>query len=158
MALYKALPTPQRQKRFAGLWFPRRLAVLPEGTIRERLKRRKSPPITGGYIHWQQPAGRGLSFYLHTDNGGCPFALRWTWANRDHDGWFIDEEQDETVTGVAFRLPKGRGFLAGYSLGVGMMSFVDTGSVYADLEETEAVADSMAENYAEGCLIEDCHP
>lgn len=33
----------------------------------------------------------------------------------DHTGWYIDRFQDETISGVVYRLPSGRGFLAGYT-------------------------------------------
>ena len=93
----------------------------------------------------------GKSFYLDSD-----FApgLRWQWCDDvtssiDHSGWFIDEYGvGEKIRGVVFRLPRSRGFLAGWSMGVGMASEIDC-TIYEDEISAAYAADSMAEDVAE---------
>lgn len=57
----------------------------------------------------------------HTSNMGA-LSLRFVGLAGDiapsrdrHTGWYVDRFQDETVSGVVYRLPSGRGFLAGYT-------------------------------------------
>lgn len=91
------------------------------------------------------------SFYL---NSGFAPGLRWQWcddaASRiDHSGWFTDEYGvGEKIRGVVFRLPRSRGFLAGWSMGIGMASEIDC-NIYDDEIYAAYVADSMAEDAAE---------
>lgn len=137
---------------FAGFSWPRYLATLPTGSKAARLERYKKP-ITGPYYHAPKPesAGRGKGFYL--DSAGAP-GLRWTWADEvegsriRHTGWFTDECEDSIMRGVVFRLPKGRGFLAGWSMGEGMASAVE-GEVFDDEIDCARAADSLAETLAE---------
>ncbi len=58
---------------------------------------------------------------FHTSNAGT-LSLRFVGAAHtvyprgvDHTGWYTDRFRDATVAGVVYRLPGGRGFLAGYS-------------------------------------------
>ena len=94
----------------------------------------------------------GKSFYLDSD-----FApgLRWQWCDDvtsriDHSGWFADEYGvgDNKIRGVVFRLPRSRGFLAGWSMGIGMASEIDC-TIYEDEICAAYAADSMAEDAAE---------
>lgn len=138
---------------FAGFKFPRFLAHLPRGTMARRLERYKAPS-TGPYYHAPAPlqAGdNGRGFYLDSD--GMP-GLRWAWADKvegatiRHTGWFTDDYGTDTVRGVVFTLPGGRGFLAGYSMGEGMASSLEY-AIYESARDAAYAADSLAENAAE---------
>lgn len=65
-----------------------------------------------------------------------------------HTGWFIDEFCDETYHGIVARLPGSRGFLAGWSMGEGMITVLER-YIYEDIEDAAHAADSIAENAAE---------
>lgn len=137
---------------FAGFLFPRPVAMLPKGSFARRItdmrRRLIGPyttapkPITGG----PHP---GASFYFDSD-----FApgLRAQYAdelvNLEHQGWYCDAYQDETMRGIVYRLPQSRGFLAGWSLGEGMASSI-SGRIYDDVKTAAYAADSMAERAAE---------
>lgn len=78
-----------------------------------------------------------------------------------HTGWYVDNCQSETTSGVVYRLPKGRGFLAGYSDpwngekdGSGPHS-LDCSEVHETAEEAARRADRLAELYAEFCREDD---
>jgi hypothetical protein len=68
-----------------------------------------------------------------------------------HKGWWVDNEQDATTHGVVFRLPSGRGFLAGYTCPWEDDNDNVELTVYDDEETAARVADQMAERYAEIC-------
>lgn len=137
---------------FAGFSWPRYVATLPRGTMAKRLAQYKAP-VTGPYYHAPKPedAGKGKGFYLDSD--GTP-GLRWTWADDvqgsriRHTGWFTDETADSTIRGVVFRLPKGRGFLAGWSMGESMASAVEC-EIFEDEIDCARAADGLAESLAE---------
>jgi hypothetical protein len=138
---------------FAGFTFPRYVATLPTGTMKARVSQRK-PPMTGDYYHAPTPNNRaGIGFYL-SDSDGCPFSLRHQWCDEvhgayiDHRGWFADDYQDTKYRGIVFRLPHGRGFLAGYSMGENMLSSVDF-YVYRDAVDAAYAADALAEQAAD---------
>jgi hypothetical protein len=139
------------QFRFAGMDFPKHLWTLPEGDLAARLDRHKRP-VTGDYYHAPIPLGprsQGLGFYLDATGP----RLRWRWADQvhsgiPHHGWFLDAHQDDVIRGVVFRLPKGRGFLAGWSMGESMASAVDY-RIWADEIECARRADRLAELAAE---------
>lgn len=147
-------PLPPVQFMFAGFNWPRYVATLPRGNMATRLQRKKNP-VTGPYYHAPKPiSGRhpGRGFYLDSD--GAP-GLRWSWcdavdgARIDHTGWFTDEDgTGDKIRGVVFRLPRGRGFLAGWSMGTGMASEID-GTIYDDETTAAYAADSEAESVAE---------
>lgn len=65
-----------------------------------------------------------------------------------HNGWFIDEFCDETYHGIVARLPGSRGFLAGWSMGEGMITVLER-YIYDDIESAAYAADSMAEYAAD---------
>lgn len=135
---------------FAGFTWPRFVATLPTGRMAKRLERYKNH-VTGPYYHAPKPGADGRGFYLNSD--GMP-GLRWQWCDDvtssiRHTGWLTDEFGDsETIRGVVFRLPSGRGFLAGWSMGEGMASSLEY-AVYDDESAAAHVADSLAENAAE---------
>lgn len=136
--------------RFAGFEFPKYVWDLPKGSIATRIERRK-PVVCGAYYHAPKPQGRdgGMGFYLDSD--GMP-GLRWAWcddvARIRHTGWFCDDFQDTKIRGLVMRLPHGRGFLAGWSMGEGMASEIEY-SIYADEESAAWAADSLAEAAAD---------
>lgn len=139
---------------FAGFAFPRYIVSLSSDRAPRRLELRKFAGGASGYYHKPKPNNRdGIGFYLESRNG-APFELRWKWANDvegtriDHTGWFCDDYQDTKVRGVVFRLPHGRGFLAGWSMGEGMASSVDF-HVYAKESDAAYAADRLAERVAE---------
>lgn len=146
---------------FAGFTFPRYIPLLPKGDFKKRLERNKRP-VVGPYYHQPAPlkAGdNGKSFYLESDF--MP-GLRWSWCdeipgdwdenecppNIKHTGWFIDMDQLETVRGIVFKLPGNRGFLAGWSMGEGMASGIES-FIYSDINSAGYAADSIAEHIAD---------
>jgi hypothetical protein len=114
-------------------------------------KRLESRKHSGPY--YGKPAYAGIdkyrSFYLGSDF--MP-ELRWEWADEvvrlNHTGWYCDNYQDETIRGIVLRLPHNRGFLAGWSMGEGMMSEIEL-DIYPDQESAAYAADSSAEYAAE---------
>lgn len=66
----------------------------------------------------------------------------------DHDGWYINDF-GETLYGIVARLPKSRGYLAGWTLGGGMCATLDRTHVYDDIGDAAYAADSIAERAAE---------
>lgn len=116
--------------------------------LQKRLEARKH---TGAYYMQSPTAGKDeyRSFYLDSDF--MP-TLRHRTADEiltlSHTGWFCDDMQLQTIYGLVFRLPHERGFLAGWSMGEGMASTLDT-TIYDDEEAAAYIADSMAENAAE---------
>lgn len=139
---------------FAGFTWPRYVATLPRGSLADRFKNRHSRGLTGDYYHSPAPnAAKGRGFYLNSD--GMP-DLRWQWADEcegaciRHTGWFCHEDgYGETIRGIVMRLPKGRGFLAGWSMGEGMSSTIDYFPIFDNAADAAACADSMAENAAD---------
>lgn len=136
---------------FAGFAWPRFVATLPTGPKARRLERYRNP-VTGPYYHAPRPdqAGKGRGFYLDDTAAG----LRWQWADEvagsrvDNTGWFCDDYQLQTIRGLVARLPRGRGFLAGWSMGENMASVLDC-EIYDDETDAARAADSMAESAAE---------
>lgn len=114
-------------------------------------KRRESRKRCGPYTIHSAPSSSTTAFFYH-DSDFAP-GLRWDWCDDvapiKHTGWFCDEYQSETIRGLVFRLPKGRGYLAGWSMGEGMASEVNTSYVYAEARDAGFAADSMAESAAE---------
>lgn len=136
---------------FAGFTWPRFIATLPKGSTATRLARYKNP-VTGPYYHAPKPGADGTGFYLESD--GMP-SMRWQWCDAiarsiEHSGWFTSDHQicGETIRGLVFRLPGGRGFLAGWSMGEGMASGLEY-EIYTDEIDAAYAADSLAENIAE---------
>ncbi len=144
-------PLPPVEFTFAGFTWPRHVAVLPAGSLVGRLEKAKTR-CTGPYYHASKPvvgAHPGQGFYL--DDQGMP-GLRWAWCDEvegvriGHTGWYFSESR-ETIRGLVFRLPHGRGFLAGWSMGEGMASQVD-GYVWDDENDAARAANDMAESAA----------
>lgn len=145
-------PLPAFEFAFAGFNWPRYVATLPRGSRTGRLARKRNP-VTGPYYHAPKPVKDrhpGKGFYLDSD--GAP-GLRWQWCDAvagqiKHTGWCCDDYQDQTIRGVVFQLPKGRGWFAGWSMGEGMASTL-AGEIYADEISAAYAADYLAEKAAE---------
>src|SRR5688500_4737788 len=127
--------------------------------LRERAESRK---CCGPY-QWtpvQQQPGQGRGFYLHSkryEMGDGPLQLRIRPANdalpshyrlAQITGYYTDDFHDGTLQPLVARLSRGRGFLAGWTMGHGMSSCVD-GHIYGDEVSAAIVAHSMAERDAE---------
>ena len=65
-----------------------------------------------------------------------------------HTGWYYDGFHDETIYGLVYRLPSGRGFLAGATLGKNMATVIER-HVITDEIEAASTADRIAELWAE---------
>ena len=140
--------------QFASISFPRYLAALPKGSFKKRISDAKNR-VCGQYQLQPSPiTGRkelATSFYLESD---FQPGLRWQWADEvsgvsiRHKGWFCDDFQDQTIRGLVFRLPQGRGFLAGWSMGKEMASTVEYDCTYDTERDAALAADSLAENAA----------
>jgi hypothetical protein len=141
---------------FAGFQWPRYVAALPKGSKAKRLERYKAP-VCGPYYHAPKPvkgSNHGTIFYLNSD--GMP-GMRWAWCDEvegvgrsiNHTGWYTDEHGDgDKIRGVVFTLPKGRGFLAGWSMGESMASGVEYEVYTGELDAAQA-ADDIAKLIAE---------
>ena len=140
---------------FAGFPFPRYLATLERGSVRQRLTYRKAS-VCGNIYHAPAPNNRdGRGFYLTVNDA---HGLRWAWADDvsgsriKHTGWFCDGYHDEKIRGLVMRLPKRRGFLAGWSMGEGMASSVEYSPIFDNEIEAAHYADSIAESAAQSEL------
>lgn len=131
--------------KFAGFSWPRYVGTLPKGSFEERMK----PWVCGPYYHAPRPRKGGVdnstSFYLESEF--MPL-LRWRWADEAadlrHRGWYCDEYGDIVLRGLVMRLPRQRGFIAGYSMGVGMISDVEY-TIFGTEREAARYADGLAE-------------
>lgn len=141
---------PPVEFTFAGFTFPRWKATLPRGDKKKRIQYHKKP-VCGPCYHAPKPseAGKGKGFYLGEKPG--LFSLRWQYCDEvegtriNHTGWWADEYQDQKIRGLVFRLPRSRGFLAGWTMGEGMASTVEC-DIYDTEREAAYAADSMAES------------
>lgn len=142
----------QETYTFAGFTFPRPVGILPRGSFAKRAERMRNP-ITGPYVMDPKPRTPGaVSWYFYLDSDFMP-GLRWQWCDDvstsiHHTGWFMDERWSDTIRGIVMRLPHGRGFLAGWSMGEHMASEVQS-DIYQDERDAARVADQLAEQVAE---------
>lgn len=136
---------------WAGFTFPRYVARLPQGPMAKRLAAARQR-VCGEYFHAPKPITHGShpgrGFYLEGDNAA---GLRYQWAfeviRLRHTGWYYNDFGD-FIRGFVAALPHGRGWLAGWSMGVGMASELD-GYIYSTPEEAAYAADRLAEQAAE---------
>lgn len=148
----QTFPLPFAEFYFASFVWPRYLATLPRGSKAKRLEQYKRP-VCGLYMHAPKPenAGKGTGFYH--ESSCSPFRLRWEYCDEvsgariRHTGWYADEFQDTKIRGLVFRLPRSRGFLAGWTMGESMASGMDCDIYETELEAARA-ADSLAESVA----------
>lgn len=141
---------PPAEFHFAGFTFPKFVFTLPSGSFKARIERMRHA-VTGPYYHAPKAGDKGQGFYLESD--GMP-GLRWEWCDEvqgagiKHQGWYCDEFGDTTIRGIVMTLPRGRGFIAGWSMGENMASSVDY-AIFTDKCDAARVANSMAEHAAE---------
>jgi len=116
--------------------------------LADRLKSRQS---CGPYYFTPPNAAQETrGFYLASDF--MPH-LRWQWSDnftgngRGRLGYLYNDFGDY-ISGIVFRLPKSRGFLAGWSMGEGMASELEV-CIYPDEYEAAMAAESLAESAAE---------
>lgn len=117
---------------------------------------------TGPYYWTPSKPGKGRGFYqsskgLFCDRAGSSFDLRLSYANDylSHSrlshitGYFCDIDGDgDSLKPIVARLPHGRGYLAGWTMGEGMAANLD-GYIWEDIEEAARAAHDMAESDAE---------
>lgn len=113
-------------------------------------KHRDMRKVCGPYTFRRDADSEYYPFYLDSD-----FApgLRWRYADEitrlGHNGWYVDDFEQDTFRGIVLTLPRSRGFLAGYTMGEHMISFVDVSWVHDDEVEAARAADNAAEYAAE---------
>lgn len=125
-------------------------------------KRKDSRRFVGPYRWTPSEPGKGRGFYCgssetETARHGAGFRLRLDLAN-DHlsgsrlsniNGYFCDHDGDgDTLRPIVARLPRSRGFLAGWTMGSGMCASLEN-YIYADAESAARAAHDMAEYDAE---------
>jgi hypothetical protein len=125
------------------------------------LAARKAARRYVGPYTWRPSApGNGRGFYsgshaLTMDPRGSSLALRLEDAN-DHlrdrrrfvSGYYADDYQDATLEPIIARLPSGRGFLAGWTMGANMCGSLEP-EVYPDAASAASAAHDAAEYAAE---------
>lgn len=121
-----------------------------------------------GYRWTPTQAGKGRGFYMamtgfRMDKRGSSINLRIELVTdavdansrlRDISGYYCDEHGDgDTLQPIIARLPSGRGFLAGWTMGPGMCGAVGP-RVYSELDDAARAAHRMAESDAEQAIID----
>lgn len=136
------------QFTFAGFSFPRYVGTLPAGTLAQRFANRASRGMTGDYYHAPTPNNRdGRGFYLQ---GTRADGLRFDYCDEvqgariRHDGWYCDDDCHDVIRGIVLRLPRGRGFLSGWTMGQGMASTVDYSPIHDNAIDAAYAADESA--------------
>jgi len=127
--------------------------------LAERAKARKS---VGPYTWSPSKPGNGRGFYqssngLRMDPRGSTIDLRLDYANTHLpysrryggvQGFYCDEFGDTMLVPIIARLPHGRGFLAGWTMGKGMCAALDS-YIWSDIADAARAAFDMAEADAE---------
>jgi hypothetical protein len=125
--------------------------------LRKRFEQRQ---YTGPYYWSPSKPGTRRGFYqashgLACDKAGSSFNLRLELAN-DHlwgsrlrfiNGYYADRDHGDTLTPIVARLPHGRGFLAGWTMGAGMCAALDS-DIYETIEDAARAAHDIAESDA----------
>lgn len=117
--------------------------------------RREARRFCGPYKWTPSAPGRGRGFYMSDRDGACDeagstFRLRLEFAPADRRGvlrYATTADGTEFIPIVA-RLPRGRGFLAGWSMGAGMAASLEP-ERYDDEEEAYRAAHDEAARAAE---------
>lgn len=151
----------QEKYTFAGFTFPRAIyqpivgmkagkQTHNKALLAKRRELRKVCP-SGYIIDPGTNPSEYYSFYLDSD---FSLDLRIRYCDEinhsiRHTGWYCDEFGDTNIRGIVARLPHGRGFLAGWSMGQQMISTLDRSTIYDDEMEASRAADDMAERAAE---------
>lgn len=126
-------------------------------------KRRQDRLFCGPYRWRPAKPGSGTGFYsasgdmLRMDRHGSRLDLRLSLANdmlvsysrlRNTLAYWADDDGSTTLTPIVARLPHGKGFLAGWSMGAGMCGTLD-GHIHHDEQEAAWAAHALAEADAE---------
>lgn len=113
----------------------------------------------GPYLWTPAAPGRGRGFYQSSRGlycGDSTFRLRLEYANdvlpnysriTHITGYFTDDFQGGMLSPIVARLPRSRGFLAGWTMGRGMCAELDA-HIYDEPEAAAYAAHSMAEHDA----------
>ena len=110
----------------------------------------------------------GISFYASMDSAVtmdrhgsvCDLRLDYAISHKPYsrylgvDGFYCDQDwsdQDwsDKLTPIVARLAHGRGFLAGWTMGKGMIANLETRTIHAEIEDAALAAYEMAEHDAE---------
>jgi hypothetical protein len=151
------LSTPQKEPN--QMIFSEIVTIDFQRSLSERAMARKS---CGPYRWTPSEPGKGRGFYqsskgLFVDQAGSSFDLRLEEANGSLpaysrnariNGYYCDNFQDGALTPIIARLPRGRGFLAGWTMGRGMCASLGA-TIYRDTESAAYAAHSAAEYDAE---------
>lgn len=117
--------------------------------------RKASRKYVGPYTWRPAKPGTGRGFYMTEGHGGI--VLRIEDANdsipggnslRSIDGYYIDSDCHDTLQPIIARLPHGRGYLAGWTMGTGMASSIDA-HIWETAEEAAMAAHDEAERAAD---------
>lgn len=123
-------------------------------------ERKASRKYCGPYQWTPAKPGTGRGFYqackgLQMDRAGSSFDLRLIEADellpfsgRRPTAYWCDEYGHDKLTPIVARLPRGRGFLAGWTMGNGMCASLDA-TIYTDEMDAAYAAHSEAESAAE---------
>lgn len=126
---------------FAGFTWPRYTANIPNGPESMR-KRANLRQCCGPSYRKPTPNNRnGWGFYLGSND---LFELREECRTESY-GF---NEFGDAMQGIVYRLPKGRGFLAGYTMGEHMASGLDA-HIWDDLDDAIRAANDEAHRMAE---------
>lgn len=119
--------------------------------------RAKSRKVVGPYMWSPSKPGTGRGFYqssrgLEMDRAGSTFDLRLEDANEflgssrlsQITGYFCDDFGHDTLKPIVARLPRSRGFLAGWTMGEGMCASIGS-EIYEAAETAARAAHGMAE-------------
>lgn len=128
--------------------------------LTERAEMRK---YCGPYYWAPAKPGNGRGFYqaskgLRMDSHGSTFDLRLDYANtyapyqRRGSGPFRSENDSE-FTAIIARLPHGRGFLAGWTMGNGMIASLDA-HIWTDIEDAARAAIDEARDAADSDCVD----
>jgi len=121
--------------------------------------RERHPPHVGPY-RWEPSTlpSTGRGFYLHSNYLACgdsTFDLRLDYAVSHCPSYFSYRKPraftgagDSEYTPIIARLPHGHGYLAGWTMGHGMLSAIDR-DIYQDIADAARAAYDMAERNAE---------
>lgn len=155
---------------FAGFSFPRYIADLPEPLIDIKCyagasiemfwlarmaarkatlrKRRDERAVCGPYYVSPTPnsKARGIGFYASDDAGTLTMGDGGTLLRVEYTGAeYSTSDGEATFYGIVARLPKSRGFLAGWTMGPGMASSLDTKS-FDSFHDAQTAADCLTES------------
>lgn len=123
--------------------------------LRDRARARKicgpyhmRPREPGGPVGFYLESGRRLAMARHGATMGLRLDIPGPVGRRGATGYHADDHGDSIILPLVARLPHGRGFLAGWTMGPGMCGGLDR-DLYADPESAGRAAHNIAETVAE---------